>query len=247
MKDKPVVYAFSIDVAGQDESAFHNPDEQLLRNPGRDAVTLTIAQVDLSALETLQAPIFRVTRREQWTGLNHLDVFAKIKFWADALEPRHIVVDATGVGEGMWALLDRRYPSRVVPVKFSAQKKSELGYRFLAMIETGRFQDCSHVRCEAKIGDPSDKQDISFSTTVSGKMVEAQYAACVSEVLVGPQKLMRWGVPEGTRDENGALIHDDLVMADALLAEVDMLDWTLTSKTLIVEPKDPLEEMSHFG
>jgi hypothetical protein len=77
-------------------------------------------------------------------------------------------------------------------------------------------------------------------------MVDRQYAACVSEVLLGPQKLMRWGVPEGTRDENGDLIHDDIVMADALLAEADLLEWRVPSRTLIIHPKDPLDEMSHF-
>ena len=77
-------------------------------------------------------------------------------------------------------------------------------------------------------------------------MVDTQYANCVAEVLTGPQKLMRWGVPEGRRDADGALIHDDLVMADALLAELDALDWSLPGKTVIIEPRDPLEEMSHF-
>jgi hypothetical protein len=57
---------------------------------------------------------------------------------------------------------------------------------------------------------------------------------------------MRWGVPEGTRDENGDLIHDDIVMADALLAEADLLEWHVPSRTLIIHPKDPLDEMSHF-
>jgi hypothetical protein len=240
------VFVFSIDVAGQDEATFHDPEEQLLRNPGRDAVSLTIARVDLSALETLQAPIFRVVRREQWTGLNHLDVFARIRTLADMLRPQHIVIDATGVGEGLWAMLDKRYPGRVRPVKFSAQVKSELGYRFLAMIETGRFQDCSHVQRFSPTNEPLPGPEISFSSTVSAETVDAQYAACASEVLTGPQKLMRWGVPEGRRDADGALIHDDLVMADALLAEVDGLDWSLPGKTVIIAPKDPLEEMSHF-
>jgi hypothetical protein len=226
------IFVFSIGVAGQDEAPFHDPDEQLLRNPGRDAVSFMIARVDLSALDTLQASIFRVVRREQWTGLNHLDVFAKIRTLADMLRPQQIVIDATGVGEGLWAMLDKHYPERVRPVKFSAQKKSELGYRFLAMIETGRFQDCTTAA-------PG-------GAGVSAAMVDQQYAACVSEVLTGPQKLMRWGVPEGRRDEDGAFIHDDLVMADALLTEVDGLDWSLRSKTLIIEPKDPLQEMSHF-
>ena len=155
-------YVFSIDVAGQDEAAFHSPEEQLLRNPGRDAVSLTIARVDLSALETLQVPIFRVIRREQWTGLNHLDVFAKIRTLADLFRPQHIVIDATGVGEGLWAMLDKRYPARVRPVKFSAQVKSELGYRFLAMIETGRFQDCSRMQRFSPTNEPLPGPEISF-------------------------------------------------------------------------------------
>lgn len=230
----PRTIVFALDIAGQDEAAFHNPDQQLLRNPGRDAVSLTIASVDLSALDTLQAPIFRILRREQWTGLNHLAVFGKVTALADQWRPQHIIVDATGVGEGLWAMFDRHYPSRVMPVKFSAQKKSELGYRFLAMIETGRLRDCAH----------SDKQ--AASSSVTRLMVDRQYAACVSEVLIGPQRTMRWAVPEGTRDEDGNLIHDDIIMADALLAEADALEWRLSSPAIIIHPKDPLDEMSHF-
>ena len=33
---------------------------------------------------------------------------------------------------------------------------------------------------------------------------------------------------------------------DDVLAEVDALDWSLPGKTIIIPPKDPLEEMSHF-
>jgi hypothetical protein len=231
-------YIFSIDVAGQDESTFHNPEDQILKNPGRDAVALTIASVDLSALATLQAPIFRVVRREQWTGQNHLAIFGKLLALADQWRPQHIIIDATGVGEGLWAMLEKHYPTRVIPVKFSAQKKSDLGYRFLAMIETGRFRDCAAMPVGAGLR-PAP-------TDVTPSMVDKQYAVCVSEVLIGPLQTMRWGVPEGTRDEDGALIHDDLVMADALLAEADMLDWSVHSPTLIVPAEDPLEEMSHF-
>jgi hypothetical protein len=139
-------------------------------------------------------------------------------------------VDATGVGEGLWAMLDRRYPTRVLPIKFSAQKKSDIGYRFLAMIETGRFRDCMSNQ----------------PGSVSAADVDKQYAACVSEVLIGPQHLLRWGVPEGRRDADSSLIHDDIVMADALLTEADALDWTVHSPALMVRPKDPLEEMSRF-
>ena len=141
------------------------------------------------------------------------------------------MVDATGVGEGLWSMLERGFPGRVIPVKFTAQKKSEMGYRFLSLIEAGRFRDSTEV---------------DTSTNVTSEMVEEQYEACVSEILTGPQKTMRWGVPDGRRNGRGELIHDDVVMADALITEVDQLEWRRSSPTVIVQARDPLEEMSHF-
>jgi hypothetical protein len=122
-------------------------------------------------------------------------------------------------------MLDRHLPTRVIPVKFSQGRKSDIGYRFLAMIETGRFRDCC---------DPHDPLS---------QMAERQYAACQSEILIGPRKIMRWGVPEGFRTENGELIHDDIIIADALITEADQLDWSLNTPALIVPAKDPLDEM----
>ena len=202
-------------------------------------------------MDTLQAPIFRILQREQWTGLNHLAVFGKLIALADQWGPQYIVVDATGVGEGLWAMLDKRYPTRILPVKFSAQKKSEIGYRFLAMIETGRLRDCSAAQGgipgqPTRAGEPPLRATAPRGAAVTPSMVDKQYAACVSEVLLGPQKTMRWGVPEGTRDADGELIHDDIVMADALLAEADLLEWHVHTPTFIIPPVDPLEEMSHF-
>jgi hypothetical protein len=55
---------------------------------------------------------------------------------------------------------------------------------------------------------------------------------------------MRWSVPDGTRDADGLLIHDDHVVTDAMTAILDKLQWMVTSPTLIVRTKDVLEEMS---
>jgi hypothetical protein len=73
--------------------------------------------------------------------------------------------------------------------------------------------------------------------------VDEQYAACVSEVLVGPLKTLRWSVPEGQRNSSGELIHDDIIVADALISEVDGLEWIVSTETKIVQGKDPLQEM----
>jgi hypothetical protein len=129
-------------------------------------------------------------------------------------------MDATGVGEGLWAMLDRAFPTKVIPVKFTQQVKSELGYGFLAIINTGRFRDCV----------PTSETD-------------RQYAACEAEVLVGPAKTMRWGVPAGRRDEQGSLIHDDIPVTDSLTAILDKLKWHFSSPTLMVMARDPLLDM----
>jgi hypothetical protein len=222
------IYAFLLDVAGQAEASstvltrsgeVFDPHS----NSARDSVTLRIVQINLSTLSSLRAPTYRAVYLRQWTGENHNIVFGQLKALAESWRPRHIVIDATGVGEGLWAMLDGEFPTRVIPVKFTQAVKSELGYGFLAIINSGRFRDCV----------PSPETD-------------RQYAACESEILIGPRKTMRWGVPDGRRDADGRLIHDDIPVTDSLTAVLDRLKWSVPSPTLIVRPVDPLDEMSHF-
>jgi hypothetical protein len=168
----------------------------------------------------VQAPTYRAVYLQQWTGQNHIAVFGKIKALAELWVPQHIVIDATGVGEGLWAMLDKAFPTRVIPVKFTQAVKSELGYGFLSIINTGRFRDC--VPCAE---------------------TDRQYAACESEILTGPSKRMRWGVPDGRRDADGLLIHDDIPVTDSLTAVLDRLTWVLHTDTVIIQPPDPLLEM----
>ncbi len=63
-------YAFLIDVAGMDEAMMNLEG---LGNPGRDSTTLSVVQIDLSTLPTMQAPTYRVVQREAWTGLASSD------------------------------------------------------------------------------------------------------------------------------------------------------------------------------
>jgi hypothetical protein len=149
-----------------------------------------------------------------------VQLFGQIKAMAENQRPLYIVIDATGVGEGLWAMLDNAFPGRVIPVKFTSRKKSDIGWRFLSILGTGRFRDHCH-----------DHQ------------VHSQYLHCRSEILPGPGQLMRWGVPDGLRDSHGQPVHDDFVMADALVAELDGLSWSAGTKTMVVEPPDPLPGM----
>jgi len=74
---------------------------ELESNWSRDAVTLRIVEIDLSTLETLQAPTYRAVYLQQWTGQNHIAVFGKLKALAELWVSQHIVMDATGIGEGL--------------------------------------------------------------------------------------------------------------------------------------------------
>src|SRR5512143_2547691 len=210
------LFAFCIDVGGMDERAGLNVAD--LENSARDSTTLSIVQIELPLHAAEPGPTYRVVQRRQWTGADHVTVFGQIKALAERWQPRHFVVDATGVGEGLWAMLLRAFSTRVTPVKFNAATKSEIGYRFLAIIETGRFRDSSAGSAEG----------------IDPQAAEQQYAACRAEVLTGVQRTMRWGVPDGKRGPNGELVHDDIVMADALVAKLDEFQWRISLEPCII-------------
>jgi hypothetical protein len=210
-------YAFTIDVGGMDEAIL---ELEGLGNPGRDSTTLSIIEIDLSQLSTQRKPIYRVVKRMSWQGLAHVKIFGQLSAIVDQWRAQYIIVDATGIGEGLWSLMAAKYPTRTIPVKFTQQKKSEIAYGFIGIIETGRFRDC----------DPSN-------------LVDQQYANITSEILPGPQKTIRWGVKDGTRSTDGTLIHDDHVIADAMTYELDELDWIIYVSSAIVEYPDPLIAM----
>ena len=241
------IYAFLLDVAGQDESRMDFGSEDApLDNPGRDSASLSIVSIDLSTLETLRAPTYRVVHRLQWTGLNHLTLFGQLKSLVETWNPQHFVVDATGVGEGLYALLDKAFPTRVIPVRFNKEVKSELGWKFLSIIDTGRFRGLCGERAsgEHRPDLPSEGQ------TNEGEFadrVRLQYVSCRSEVLPGPGKSLRWGVPEGARGPDGQLIHDDFLLADSLVGILDTLQWHAHLDMFAGGGFDPLLRMEGFA
>lgn len=242
------VHALLIDVAGEDEGAASTEtgrwyDEEL-KNPGRDATALTVVEVDVSTVadELVRKPTYRPVERRQWTGVKHHRLYAEIKALAERWQARQVVIDATGVGAGLASFLERALPGRVIPFTFSGAAKSQLGWDFLAIVDTGRWQE------EPPGSEPSILQ---FVRNLAHRQTEAltdlffqQLSFCQYEILPGPEKRMRWGVPDGTRDPaSGELVHDDLVISAALSAVLDGLEWSAGGPTMIIPGEDPLEEM----
>ncbi len=226
-----LVYAMTIDVAGEDEGAIgvEIDAESLskLDNPERDATAVTIFNVDLSTLppDKLGAPSYRVVARYNWIGTKHTRIYSGLKELARLWRVEYIVIDSTGVGAGLASFMEKSYPGRVIPFLFTVKSKSDLGWQFLAVIETGRYKE--------PVG----------SNTLFWK----QAKNCISKVLTGPGRMMSWGVPDGTRDEIGDLVHDDELISSAMCALLDDQEWAVSDTPLIVERSDPLAEMDSEG
>ena len=238
-----LLYAFLIDIAGEDEAG-SQPFDQTgyddggeLKNPNRDSTALTIVEVDLSTLadDLIKAPRYLVRQRQLWAGAKHTDLYARIKDLAETWGPRYIVVDATGVGVGLSSFLDKAFPGQVLPFIFTGSSKSSLGWDFLSVIETGRYKEYSV------------SGGVGAAPAEEGGLQSLFYRQCrhaQMEILPGPERRMRWGVPEGMRDEaSGELLHDDLLISAALCALLDEQEWGLAVSE-IISPLDPIDDLS---
>ncbi len=100
----------------------------------------------------------------------------------------------------MAGFLAQALPGRVTPFVFSSQSKSQLGWDFLGLVESGRYKE--YV------------EDGESDTGLFWTQVEA----CGSQVVEGASKLLKWGVEDRAT-------HDDLLISAALCAVLDRLDW----------------------
>lgn len=232
-------YAFLLDTAGEDENASATAFEAIgLASPGRDATALTVVEVDTQAAGSRldRRPVYRVVARRLWVGVRHTRLYEQILALAETWRAWRVVADATGVGAGLASFLERALPGRLEAFTFNSSTKSHLGWAFLSLVETGRFKDWQ--RSAGIFGEAGGWQEEFY----------AQMAACQMEVLPGPERRLKWGVPDGKRDPaSGDFLHDDLVISAALAAALDGAGWPLSGKTAaVIAGKDPLKEMD-FG
>jgi hypothetical protein len=221
--------AFLVDVGGEAASA---------TTPGRadcehDQTALTIVEIcpprpageDRGEGWDELGPLYHIVERRLWSGASQPHIYTQISALADAWRPARLVIDATGLGAGLAAFLERRYPGRLRPFVFTQASKSALGWRLLQLVETGRLKDWA--------AGPDDAERLLFLR---------QAAACEMTVLPGPGQILRWGVPDGRRDPaSGAPLHDDLLISAALagLLEEEPLAGS-ASPSVLIPAQDPL-------
>ncbi len=224
-------YALLLDAAGADEGVAAGSAE--LANPARDAAALTVVEVDTATQEVLRAPTYRVVHRRTWLGEPHPALFSQLAALAEHWRARWVVMDATGVGAGLAGFLEKALPGRVIPFTFNTATKSALGWGFLAVVDSGRFRDFAlppgQEHCpQAELQEWFRRQVESAQMTV----------------LEGPERRMRWNVPDSARHpQTGAPLHDDLLISAALCWRLDDLPWTSGAPALAVRAPDPLRQM----
>jgi hypothetical protein len=139
-------YVAGLDLAGgvlapQDTVGTHG--HAPLHGSDRDSTVLTIARAVYGASDAMvQEPRLEVVEHYVWTGEPHDALLRRL---ADLLrevwQVRRLAIDATGLGETMARLLTAALGSHVVmPVRFTAESKSHLGYGLLAAANSGRLK-----------------------------------------------------------------------------------------------------------
>ncbi len=207
-------YALFIDVAGEDEVL--EGEELRALAPGKDSTALTVVEIDLSTVADpyILKPTYRVVHRKLWTGTKHTKLYAQLVDLAvNVWRAKYVVVDATGVGAGLASFLGKALGERCIPFIFSAKTKSDLGWDFLAICDSGRFKDM--------LDDDSEEYRHFWR-----QVEEADY-----EILEGPSKQMRWGVKDRA-------VHDDLLISGALCAVLDRLDWAPAAQGRVVAGRE---------
>jgi hypothetical protein len=176
--------------------------------------------------------------------VKHTTLFGQLLSLAEAWEPRLLVCDNTSVGAGLTSFLAKALgESRVIPFTFTGASKSKLGWDFHSVIETGRYKEYDEsgsrnhelraANCEPRTAHRNDLQQVFWR----------QVENCQMEILPGPERKLRWGVPDGRRDPaTGETIHNDLLVSAALCAVLDRFTWGL-AESAVVRPPDPLRDL----
>lgn len=229
------LYVATVDVAGADEGAT-DPIAQL-DNPGRDYTVATVFEVQVGEANGrnryLAVDVF-VDHGGQHFG--EAGVAARLLAWLEHWQVAHVVVDKTGVGEGLWSWLQAEMgQTAVTGFQFTRTTKAQLGNSFLALIETGRFKYWG---------------DDAAEVLSDGWWFWRQVETCSYEIQPGQtfEKHLKWWVPASATVDTPAgtePVHDDRLISAALIAHFDTENISPgRAESDVIPGRDPLDDMS---
>lgn len=134
-------FVAGIDIAGQSEEA----EDAALRSlkPRQDSTVVTIGELDYSVCDSIiKQPRLLILEHYWWTGKPHASLYPQLldvmkNIWGCS----RVVVDNTGVGQGVASFLERSLgKNTVVAFQFTQSSKSKLGFGLLAAINAGRVK-----------------------------------------------------------------------------------------------------------
>jgi hypothetical protein len=138
--DRGKVYVAGIDIAGEaevEEGAY-----LISLKPRQDSTVVTIGELDFSVCDDVQKQGgIRVVEHYRWTGEKHAELYPRlVDILKNVWHCRRIVVDATGIGQPVSSFLRKALGSKVSAFTFTSRAKSELGFKLLAAINSGRLK-----------------------------------------------------------------------------------------------------------
>jgi hypothetical protein len=132
------IYVAGLDLAGEAEVS----EEPGMPARGRDAAVLTIAEMSFPAADVaVKEPRIEVVEHYAWVGRKHPELYRELlHIITDTWKCSRVVIDATGVGEGVASFLRAALGKGIIPFKFTQPSKSALGFGLLAAINSGSLK-----------------------------------------------------------------------------------------------------------
>ena len=213
-------YVVLIDVAGSDEITPASKKANGFSDR-RDATVVTICDVSLPDGKEYDAKnfVWKVVARRLYRNLRAEMLEERICQDIDHWRASHIIVDHSGLGAMLSDMLVSKYKTKVIPIDITGANKSKMAWDFLAMVDTGRWQE--HKGDEINVLKSGfvpgrEPYEILKEPELLQQMFFRELRGCRMEPTGNPSNV-RWGVKDGTRDHaSGRILHDDLVMSAAM-------------------------------
>lgn len=206
-------YIAGMDIGGEDERA--QPGAEHLSSAQRDSTIITIGRISYNELDL---PAIEIVHQYQFNGMKHVDQYAATCEIMQRWHIQKLVIDKTGLGEGLASLLTEKFgEQRVNSFRFTRPSKSALTFHFLSLINSGRLKLYTPDQAPHSI-----------------------YEECWHQLTMARYKTPGEGLM--TMECNPAEAHDDFLISLALCAEAVRETCAPVRPSSIIPPKRLYED-----